>query len=250
MFIPHPPNFILSSGTIAGYIPDDGSTLDSLADYYSDCADYVSMCTTYFCPTCSLAHTCDTTCSYSPDDPYSGTASGAKLMVYDFGDASGSLDVPTDMETNVFAPAYNQGARIFSNSWGSSAPYNYYGAQAVNIDQFIYDSNDVVVVFAAGNENYEGDDTYDNGDGSVGAPAICKNVLTVAAAETEYTPTTLAYFSSRGPSRDMRIKPEVSAPGNPIYSAHASGSAGLASCEVVAKSVSAFFFFSFSFFQS
>jgi serine protease AprX len=159
-------------------------------------------------------------------------------MVYDFGNAAGALSVPTDMKTNVFEPAYNQGARIFSNSWGSSAPYNYYDARAKNIDQYVYDSNDVLVLFSAGNKNSESDDTNDNGDGSIGTPGICKNVLTVGAAETEYTPTTLAYFSSRGPSRDMRIKPEVSAPGNPIISAKASGSAGLASCTTVSKSVS------------
>lgn len=46
-------------------------------------------------------------------------------------------------------------------------------------------------------------------------------------------PDTVAYFSSRGPTFDGRLKPDLVGPGHYVYSAAASGSAGLDSCNVV-----------------
>jgi hypothetical protein len=225
------------AGTVAGYIPNDGSAQDPDDDYYNNCVDYIAYCDTWFAPGGDYAGTCDTTCGIAPTDAYSGMAPGAKLMVYDFGDSAGALSVPTDMENEVYKPAYDQGARITSNSWGSGAPYNYYDAQAINIDQYVYDKDDVLVLFAAGNDGGGStDDIYEDGDATIGGPAVCKNVLTVGAAETTYTPDTVASFSSRGPTPDMRLKPEVCGPGNPVTSAKASGSAGLASCAATTKS--------------
>jgi hypothetical protein len=53
----------------------------------------------------------------------------------------------------------------------------------------------------------------DDGDASVLAPGLAKNTLCVGAANTEEKPSTVAYFSSRGPTSDMRIKPDVIGPG-------------------------------------
>lgn len=40
-------------------------------------------------------------------------------QAFDVGSSdSGSLDLPTDYDSMMIAPAYNAGARIFSNSWG------------------------------------------------------------------------------------------------------------------------------------
>ena len=52
-----------------------------------------------------------------------------------------------------------------------------------------------------------------HGDMSVGDDCVGKNVLCVGAAQTNQYPTTVASFSSRGPSKDQRIKPDVVAPG-------------------------------------
>ena len=95
----------------------------------------------------------------------------------------------------------------------------------------------MLIVFAAGNDSYEDDDDWtSNGDGSVLAPGVAKNTLTVGAAENIFDADTVAGFSSRGPTLDMRIKPDVAAPGDPMYSTHASGQPGLASCEVLSMS--------------
>ncbi|MDR3046750.1 MAG: S8 family peptidase [Bacteroidales bacterium] len=62
----------------------------------------------------------------------------------------------------------------------------------------------VVVCVSAGNSGGEGDFHY------ISHPADALNVLAVAAL---YPDSTLAYFSSRGPSYDGRVKPDVSATG-------------------------------------
>lgn len=123
-------------------------------------------------------------------------------MAYDFGDSSGNLNIPDTDE--LFPPAYNEGAFITSNSWGGG---KYYYSYLGDLDEMIYDYDDFLVVVAAGN------DGYDNGDASVLAPGLAKNTLCVGAAETSETPSTVAYFSSRGPTMDMRLKPDVIGPG-------------------------------------
>ncbi len=73
--------------------------------------------------------------------------------------------------------------------------------------------NGVVVVVAAGNVGQEGMFT-------VGMPAVAKKVITVGAFD-KYTNET-ASFSSAGPTRDSRLKPDVIAPGVDICAANSS----------------------------
>lgn len=85
------------------------------------------------------------------------------------------------------------------------------------------------MLFAAGNDAYGSE----NGDKTIIFQALAFNALTVGAAETAVAPDTVAYFSSRGPTFDGRLKPDLVGPGHFVYSAAASGSAGLDSCSVV-----------------
>ena len=95
----------------------------------------------------------------------------------------------------------------------------------------MYDNPESLTLFAASN------DGGDYGDMSVSAPAVAKNCLTVGAAESESLPTTtVADFSSRGPTKDGRISPDVLAPGNALDSAQASGAFASATCAVTSKS--------------
>jgi hypothetical protein len=55
----------------------------------------------------------------------------------------------------VFLPAYKAGARVVSNSWGSfdeQASEPLYKSGAKQIDAMVYEHDDLLVVFAAGNE--------------------------------------------------------------------------------------------------
>ena len=55
----------------------------------------------------------------------------------------------------VFLPAYKAGARVVSNSWGSFnewASEPFYKPATKEIDAMIYEHDDLLVVFAAGND--------------------------------------------------------------------------------------------------
>lgn len=50
---------------------------------------------------------------------------------------------------------YRNKARISSNSWGSEDEY-YYDSFCSQTDEFVWDYNDMLILFAAGNEGEEG----------------------------------------------------------------------------------------------
>lgn len=90
----------------------------------------------------------------------------------------------------------------------------------------------MLVVFAAGNcGDTSTDDLVDNcsvlddDEGTVLSPAQGKNVVAVGSSEsggvTGKDMDTVSYFSSKGPTIDGRIKPDVVAPGDPTWSAAA-----------------------------
>lgn len=127
---------------------------------------------------------------------------------------------------------YKAGCRVMNNSWGGGTS-GYYGDDARLYDTLVWKNKDYTVLFAAGNAN-----SYYDRD----LPPVCtlsnqgsaKNVITVGAAES-YRPGVdedcypedgrhqgMAYFSSRGPCWDGRIKPDIVAPGTYIWSCQAS----------------------------
>ncbi len=170
-----------------------------------------------------------------------------------------NMTVPSKLSV-LFDQAYQAGARIHSNSWGSSKDPGAYDDSAVQVDEWTYNNPDLLVVFAAGNA---GADL--NKDGrvdpmSLGTPGTAKNCLTVGASKNRVseggiqgaigklrdgqalwpveplfssgmsdTETGLAPFSSRGPTKDGRIKPDIVAPGTNILGAksHQSGASSL-----------------------
>lgn len=89
----------------------------------------------------------------------------------------------------------------------------------------MWDHPDALVLVAGGN-------TGSDGPGSIGSPATCKNGVAVGASlnsETSwenfgvprgtdyYNQDSLAGFSSRGPTFDNRLKPDVCAPGESTF---------------------------------
>jgi hypothetical protein len=174
-----------------------------------------------------------------------GTAPGAKLILQSTLDQQGDLGgIPIDLR-DLFEPPYRDGARVHTNSWGNVRPGLPYDASAWEIDATVWVNPDLVICFAAGND---GIDRNMNGvvdAGSVGSEAAAKNCITVGASESlrpAYTgtygglwpgdyPATpvssdrladdadgMVAFSSRGPTRESRIKPDVVAPGSCILS--------------------------------
>lgn len=218
-----------------------------------------------------------------PNGEGKGTAPAARLVFQavenylDFTricEAMGNVDgyyligLPDDLR-NLFQQAYNDGARIHSNSWGSAVDGEYTD-DAVATDDFMWNHPNFLVTTSAGNAGID-----ENGDGyvdedSMGSPATAKNILTIGASEqdrqghyecdsnlTYTTPSgdscqslggmnkiftygeawpddypanpiksdpaagnaeQMVAFSSRGPTDDGRIKPDVVAPGTYVLS--------------------------------
>lgn len=156
---------------------------------------------------------------------YAGSAPEASLYFQAIGIDTGGSTVrpPFPYSTELFQPAYDAGARVHSNSWGStSSNYGFYSVASQNIDQFIHTTRDMVVLFAAGNYGYYGNDTLTT-------QASAKNSITVGGTENEkplledYPGTAddandLFSSSSRGPTDDGRVKPDVLAPATEVFS--------------------------------
>ena len=105
--------------------------------------------------------------------------------------------------------AAQQGAKVLSNSWGSSSNTPSIG------EQFFEDLKaafNCIFVFAAGNRG--------PGAGTVGNPGNLEAVITVGAIDHyDQTPPPMAGFSSRGPGWDGHIEPDICAPGVSILGA-------------------------------
>ena len=146
----------------------------------------------------------------------------------------GTGSSPTSWESS----AYNQGARISSNSWsfqtGTGAPIPDYDSNSQEYDGIVRDARsgtagnqELMVLFAAGNSG--------SGSNTVSTPSTAKNILTVGASENVRQTGTdgcgignsgansandIISFSSRGPVNssggDGRWKPEIVAPGTHV----------------------------------
>ena len=174
---------------------------------------------------------------------YAGVAPQADLFILNIQNQGSSVLLPA--YTDLFN-VYTSGVHVINNSWGDSDPdtYGAYTAYSELLDNLIYNNQDLLLVFAAGNNNESF--SYAN-NCTISPQASSKNVLTVAAAEchkddVEHTYYSLfrwpdepyksdkvtvpndgvhqgmAAFSSRGPTHDLRVKPDVAAPGTMIIS--------------------------------
>lgn len=79
-----------------------------------------------------------------------GVAPAAELFVQTLADASGRFSgIPVDLN-DLFQEAYDKGVRIHNNSWGALAA-GLYTIDAYEVDQFVHEHPDFLIVIAAGN---------------------------------------------------------------------------------------------------
>ncbi|OAL33202.1 hypothetical protein AYO20_07519 [Fonsecaea nubica] len=148
-----------------------------------------------------------------------GTAPRANLVVQCLGpDYDG---VPKDLWQLFEMPYWKDRARVHSNSWGMTCGRHQHGYEdrAKRIDQFVWEHTDMVICWAAGNDN------INPGTGhplaQIGAEAAAKNCITVGATNNDvHDADQLFEDSSCGPTREGRIKPDVVAPGIRLLSAN------------------------------
>ncbi len=135
-----------------------------------------------------------------------GMAPGAEIYYQDYPDNLNNVD--QDFNTH--------NVRITSSSYSNGCNAGYTGFTR-QMDLDIEDHNSVIHVFSAGNSG-NSDCGYGAGSGwgnITGGHKIAKNVMTVAnLTRTDV----LAGSSSRGPSEDGRIKPDIAAVGTSVYS--------------------------------
>jgi hypothetical protein len=156
--------------------------------------------------------------------PY-GRVAGTKIFRN-----AGSYDVSAcgGTDQGVVAASYVAGATMTSNSWGAPVG-GAYDSSSQAYDALTRDAHtptagnqQMLHIFAAGNDG--------SGSNTIGSPGTAKNVLTVAATENVREQGTvdgcgvnyaddaddIATFSSRGPTDDNRVKPDISAPGTHV----------------------------------
>lgn len=164
-------------------------------------------------------------------DPGDGMAPGARLVIQDGGFAPDNcadlpgLGCPVVDLVPIFQQAYDQGARIHTNSWGDRenfTPSNIYSAGSEDADEVMWNNRDFLLVFAAGNSGPS--------NNTVGSPSTAKSVLSVGATQRAAAAGSMAGFSSCGPVADGRIKPDLTAPGVNIISASTDNNTGTNNC--------------------
>ena len=151
---------------------------------------------------------------------YRGVAPEAELYMQAMEDEdTGALSSPGVY--SLLNSAYSSGgARIHTNSWGGWNSGGDYTTQSEDADDrtstwdqyWSYDG--MTVLFAAGNERDDG----------ISPPGTAKNVITVGAHVNRYSSTAedeMYYWSSRGPTDDGRIKPDIVAAGDYVRSCKA-----------------------------
>ncbi len=171
-------------------------------------------------------------------DAEDGMAPAAKLVIQDGGfqiDPCGDLPglgCPMQPLGPMLQQAWDQGARIHSDSWGDEEdiqPYNRYTERGADMDRFVFEHQQMLIVLAAGNSG-PGPDT-------IGSPATAKNVIAVGAAtHGDFDPPCPVSFSSRGWTDDGRIKPDVMAPGASVISTGTDLRADTMECITATKS--------------
>ena len=158
---------------------------------------------------------------------------------------SGLAGLPADLKL-LYQQAYAAGVRVHNNSWGGG-DFGAYDDYAEAVDRFMWEHKDFLILFAAGNDGADGNRDGVVDEGSITPPGTAKNCVTVGAAESvraqggyqrpygqlwpsdfpvkplrDDSPSDngddIAAFSSRGPTKDQRIKPDLVAPGTNILS--------------------------------
>ncbi|MEV7344174.1 S8 family serine peptidase [Streptomyces sp. NPDC093544] len=140
------------------------------------------------------------------DGKYKGVAPGARLLVGKVLDDSGS-----GYESGIVAGmqwAVAEGAKVVNLSLGGPDT-----AETDTLEQAVNDlsaASGTLFVIAAGNDGPD--------EGTIGSPGSAAAALTVGAVDQD---DATADFSSRGPTADGSLKPDITAPGVAIVAAHA-----------------------------
>jgi hypothetical protein len=151
-------------------------------------------------------------CSNAGD--HDGLAPDAQLIMQDiqgsgsFACLFGSVSPPSDL-SSAWSDARSRGAYVHTNSWGGGG--NSYGGSARSIDQFMWENQDFLILYAAGNSG--------SSSGSLGSYSNAKNSITVGGTVNGPSFDDMYRSSSRGPAGDGRMLPDLLTPARGVSSA-------------------------------
>lgn len=142
-----------------------------------------------------------------------GMAPDARIYFVDVGAASGKYVYDDDDYTEMLDSVRMSGGmpvpvRQVSGSFGDRAGLGYYRIQEATVDAVAWEDPDFFIVWAAGND---GGARY-----RIAHPGCAKNVLTIGATRNGTQCNLMSDISSRGPTRDGRIRPQLAAPGEDV----------------------------------
>ena len=155
--------------------------------------------------------------SRSAPNGYVGVAPQATLRFQAMEDDNSGNFGGVSMDT-LIRKGYEGNSYIHTNSWGTDGYYGEYttssedtDSRTSQYDQF-WSYNGMLVLVSAGNDGPDSD--------TITPPATAKNAVAVGNHHNRGggAPTNLADSSSRGPTDDGRIKPDVTAPGSWVRS--------------------------------
>lgn len=204
--VPPSPGTLDPSAKVAAYVVLPGATpYDGLAFFYHGTHVSGSVLGDNF-----LTPSTPTSGGHDAGD---GMAPNARLFFQDAGnEAQQSLAGLMTDYADLFDQARNAGAFLHSNSWGSDTQ-GAYTPDCALVDAYLWEREDMAILFANGNAGAQGPMTVDS-------PASAKNCIAVGALTNGSAGAdAVASFSSRGPTQDGRVKPDVCAPGSSIRSA-------------------------------
>ncbi|MCH8479197.1 MAG: S8 family serine peptidase, partial [Wenzhouxiangella sp.] len=158
-----------------------------------------------------------------------GTAPGAQLISQEMGAGLQYLNALGGSIYHAAPVAYQNGARIHNNSWGSScrnqAGFCIAGCQVEyrlttrDADAAVWEFPELAVFVAAGNSGGLGGNAGCGPGADVGAAGNGKNVFSIGSNNRGTAGNNMSGFSSRGPTQDRRSKPDLTAQGASIVSA-------------------------------
>ena len=153
--------------------------------------------------------------------PYRGTAHGADLIGVKVLDSMGSGFLSTVIQGIDWCIKHQEeyGIRVINLSLGSSASQSYAEDPVCQAVEKAWEQG-IVVCAAAGNEGPD--------QKTIASPGIDPMILTIGSVDdhnsTAFSDFTIAPYSSRGPTIDNFMKPDVVAPGTAVISLRSPGS--------------------------
>ncbi|MFO7650080.1 MAG: S8 family serine peptidase [bacterium] len=147
---------------------------------------------------------------------YDGFAPDSRVCFVDNGTTYGTYVFDADLTELLDSVRLGRGlderVRQASGSFGSGTALGYYRIEEATVDAALWNDKWFTLVWAAGN--------FGRGTYNIGHPACAKSALTVGACGNGTAAREVPDFTSRGPTRDERTKPDLVSPGRTVFTVY------------------------------